>query len=716
MLRLDASFTRHQLCKTCADIVQNSSILRVKSLEVDKESQAAEDEYRREKEEHAHLNFDDLASSTDKGCHLCTLLYEQYVQDNPDSINNSKDKQEPLTLKIEQEFSYMGPGVISLSLEAPDSNSYSQSSSSLSIHTGAFTPSPDDDKVKGAQFGHSTASDGWFAKMDTWLRTCRDSHLDCRVAIDANTSTSFPARLIDVGITSPPQTPTLRLRETSALPHSRPPYLTLSHCWGGASFLRLLRSNHAAFLSQLLEGALPPTFRDAVAVTRRLGYRYLWIDSLCIIQDSETDWVAESAKMGDVYRFSVLTISALWGRNPYAGLFTGCSPLGFEDCVLSVGGGNRDKNSRPVRIKGHSRRRTIEGRGGGEDSDPLLRRGWVFQERGLAPRTLFFAKGTVFWECVRCDAGEFYEEPRYPLDLAHQGVWGLKQFVYYLAKNNDNGNRQKKIQAHQFWTQLREQYRVLAFTFPTDRLVAIQGIMARVGYGDNVAGVRRDGDMFLPELLWDADRVQTSTTFRDRFAQEPDSGSESEAYIAPSWSWASVGDAWGIDNYFSTYVAQEANHNDDDDGGGSEKRGRRFVHWAAEILEVNVPTRANGQVVSGGYLKLRAPMVKITRPLDGFSSWFPDVRRESPSLAIGDKFAVLMARVFETDTSRDDGADDDGEEAQYKDFCLVLESKPGHDDTFYRAGILWQDSRVPELDSLFSSVLADCQVFNIRLE
>lgn len=60
---------------------------------------------------------------------------------------------------------------------------------------------------------------------------------------------------------------------------------------------------------------LPPLFQDAIIITRQLGLRYLWIDSLCIIQDSLRDWETEAAKMASIYQNSYVTISATDASN-----------------------------------------------------------------------------------------------------------------------------------------------------------------------------------------------------------------------------------------------------------------------------------------------------------------------------------------------------------------------------------------------------------------
>ena len=87
-------------------------------------------------------------------------------------------------------------------------------------------------------------------------------------------------------------------------------FATLSHCWGDRIPIKLLTTNVEAMKTQIHEEDLTPNFRDAVAVCRHLDLRYLWIDSLCIIQDSAEDWLHESSRMHSVYSNSALNIHA----------------------------------------------------------------------------------------------------------------------------------------------------------------------------------------------------------------------------------------------------------------------------------------------------------------------------------------------------------------------------------------------------------------------
>lgn len=87
-------------------------------------------------------------------------------------------------------------------------------------------------------------------------------------------------------------------------------YTALTYCWGTSPFFRTTKSNLADLTSNFPWNNLAKNFQDAIIVTRWLGIRYLWIDALCIVQDDKGDWDRQSAKWGDIYANSYLTISA----------------------------------------------------------------------------------------------------------------------------------------------------------------------------------------------------------------------------------------------------------------------------------------------------------------------------------------------------------------------------------------------------------------------
>jgi hypothetical protein len=147
------------------------------------------------------------------------------------------------------------------------------------------------------------ASGDCFQTASNWLEACLLQHPDCITGGDS--SKLLPTRVIDVGRPGGSQTPFL----CNTVGRSGQ-WAALSHYWGGTEPLRSTSAKMKNHEESLPMGILPPLFRDAVLITRRLNYRYLWIDSLCIIQNSKSDWQIESAEMGYIYRNAVFTIAA----------------------------------------------------------------------------------------------------------------------------------------------------------------------------------------------------------------------------------------------------------------------------------------------------------------------------------------------------------------------------------------------------------------------
>ena len=115
----------------------------------------------------------------------------------------------------------------------------------------------------------------------------------------------LPTRVVDVGPQDGSKPPKLFLTQGGL-----GEWICLSHCWGSQWHFVLDSGTMKEMLAAISPNSIPPKFRDAITTTRKLGYRYLWIDSLCIIQDSYDDWVSESNRMQSYYKDSVLTIAA----------------------------------------------------------------------------------------------------------------------------------------------------------------------------------------------------------------------------------------------------------------------------------------------------------------------------------------------------------------------------------------------------------------------
>lgn len=161
----------------------------------------------------------------------------------------------------------------------------------------------------------------FFEMISTWIKDCQDNHSACKSTTSCGT---LPTRVIDVG--SPDGRTEPRLYETSGEPGD---YIALSHCWGGAQPLRTTKETICSLKTCIPWAELPNTFQDAIKVTRGLGIRYLWIDSLCIIQDDAQDWEREAANMAVIFEAAYLTIAATAATNGSVCSFSGPYRLPF---------------------------------------------------------------------------------------------------------------------------------------------------------------------------------------------------------------------------------------------------------------------------------------------------------------------------------------------------------------------------------------------------
>lgn len=151
------------------------------------------------------------------------------------------------------------------------------------------------------------------SKKASALFTCRGSclpHAECRKVVMERV---LPTRLIEIG-----SGPTdLRLRLTKNVKnHDDLHYVTLSHCWGDVAMpLRTTRENLADMSLEIPYETLGTTFQHAITICNRLGFCYIWIDSLCILQGDEADWEEEASKMGGIYASCSLNIVASAAAN-----------------------------------------------------------------------------------------------------------------------------------------------------------------------------------------------------------------------------------------------------------------------------------------------------------------------------------------------------------------------------------------------------------------
>jgi hypothetical protein len=153
-----------------------------------------------------------------------------------------------------------------------------------------------------------------------WLKQCTENHAPCNASIPEPWA---PTRLLDIGTAEDDD---IRLVERDESLFGKQPYATLSHCWGQTINKTTTSRNLAQHHERIALLELSKTFRHTIEVARSFNLRYLWIDSLCIIQDSKSDWEHESDLMSKVYRYCFINIVATgvsdgtkccyWERDP----------------------------------------------------------------------------------------------------------------------------------------------------------------------------------------------------------------------------------------------------------------------------------------------------------------------------------------------------------------------------------------------------------------
>lgn len=284
--------------------------------------------------------------------------------------------------------------------------------------------------------------------------------------------------------------------------------MTLSYCWGTAEFLTLRESCLDDMKEGILWSSLPKTFQDTVTVTMWFKIRYLWIDSLCIIQDSREDWERESKRMKQIYKNSFLTIAATGAVDATGGLFV-------------------DRNPDVVRISRVRAQwsRELEGdylifNGSLWEfeimNSPLMDRAWVCQERLLSARVLHFGRSQMFWECQDREACETFPEIL-PPEIDPTLYDACKRLLMFKGEDSFRSK----------WAKIVSQYSRGSLTKCSDKCIAFAGIVEEFqafAQSTYLAGFWRHN--LEQQLLWYMLRITPT--------------GRPQSYIAPSWSWLSI--------------------------------------------------------------------------------------------------------------------------------------------------------------------------------
>lgn len=462
------------------------------------------------------------------------------------------------------------------------------------------------------------------------LSDCLQNHPTCT---QAGAGTAMPTRLLDVKAFDDDSKIRIVPGTDAQAHHGR--FVCLSHCWGLVppdAPWKLTQSRKSAYMAQVSMDILPPTFQQAIKYTRDLSERYLWIDSLCIIQDSTKDWAIEASNMAKIYTNSLITLSAATSSSK-------------DGCILE-----RDsKLVDPVTIdldpgKQSSSRASIF-HSVPEDSKlqlsvPVTKRAWCLQERRLAVRILQFTPYQWVWTCRM---GTTSERALRKLDISADtlsDVFGDHRNTSSARNTRGDGLISDETEVHRFeesrkkytdWYKIVEDFTRCDITYPTDRLPAINGIAQRQQslHSDTyLVGLWQDDILY--GLIW-----SVATAPRTRPAE----------YIAPSWSWACL-NTWIRFNHFMNY----------------KDRCSPTLICANILRDPANPLT----IVTGSYLRLKGylqplastPLV-VTKQERGSSLWtraFPGQSRERTLRARVDENGLATREILSLDTESD--ADD----------------------------------------------------------
>jgi len=242
-----------------------------------------------------------------------------------------------------------------------------------------------------------------FKLASQWLNTCKSKHKHC--LLQDHKDKSLPTRLLDL---SSPDKIVLCLGSTvehEATKKTNLNYVTLSHRWGEIQPLQTTSDNYEKHLNGIPFSALPMSFQEAILFTRAMDVRYLWIDWLCIVQDSESDKGEEIPRMAKTYSSAFFNIAACSAGDCTYGLFAPRDAKMIEQQRISFTMRLADGHTEAVEATCSPVLRNFA-HAGDEIENVLDDRGWIFQERALSKRIFDFEKKLLWFECREMFASE----------------------------------------------------------------------------------------------------------------------------------------------------------------------------------------------------------------------------------------------------------------------------------------------------------------------
>ncbi|KAK5660030.1 hypothetical protein OQA88_13498 [Cercophora sp. LCS_1] len=474
-----------------------------------------------------------------------------------------------------------------------------------------------------------------------WIEACQE-HPGCQDRSNTATNGEMPTRLLD--LSAPGLGEDLVLCEI----RHNVEYATLSHRWGTAALTTTTTSDLQSRSRRIYIESLPKTFREAVAFTRNMGVRYLWIDSLCIIQDSPDDKDREIPKMASIYSNAVFNIAASAADDSSPGLFVQRSAQLYQptELPLNIQLADGTKQSCYATFS-----RLLIGRSEQKLRSALDDRGWIFQERALSKRAFLFEKHMLIYECRSMIASENLPKGA-PRGSGENNAGSNDKWLSLLPQSTSRAlsllgdllskaERAKEANdpslpalTHTLlhnWYRATPGYLLRAFTHETDRLPAISSLASQ-----------HAPRKMLVEVL---DAWTTPTDANKPFGDVKEGGIKIKGWMKKMAAWSA-----------------------------GTPTGNREEDWgAARIFELDANWRTGGLYMRGG--EGRAFMDDVKRFVGGVEE-----RKE---------VWVVPLMVYEPERNEGwQGTWEDGERGTKKICALVVEER--EDGKFERVGFMWR--------------------------
>ncbi|KFY47627.1 hypothetical protein V496_10526 [Pseudogymnoascus sp. VKM F-4515 (FW-2607)] len=384
--------------------------------------------------------------------------------------------------------------------------------------------------------------------IQNWIRRCDLDHSCFKHSL--GTPTELPTRVIDVGDSCHDPYLYITQGETGR-------FAALSHCWGPPqmSFKRLTTTQ--ANLLEHCEGIaldkFPRTFRDAINISRDLGLRYIWIDTLCIIQDSPEDWILEVSRMADIFLNAYITLAADLAPHSDAGLFitdtcattNGAPQVRHFSQVDDIGICHQIFVRRNWPLPGKNRRQgDAENRRScyaSEATSKLDSRAWVLQEHMLSKRTIYFTNSELVWECSNsneCSCGN---------PIGRRSIKSAFKVALQCSTGAGGQSEETSNLTPSVWHSVVEEFTARDLTYAKDRLPALSSLARMLPFpkDEYLAGLWQNNladDLiwFNPygNILWELD--SNGDALKRISTQDYGKNHRIQGEYAPSWSWASI--------------------------------------------------------------------------------------------------------------------------------------------------------------------------------